>query len=84
MANLAGFRSCVRPNVRHTATLVVRVGLLILPFWLVAVTANAQIFTVLGTFDGSNGEYPQAGLTLSGNTLYGTTQNGRNLSLNSG
>jgi uncharacterized repeat protein (TIGR03803 family) len=64
--------------------LVVRVGLLILPFWLVAVTANAQIFTVLGTFDGSNGEYPQAGLTLSGNTLYGTTQNGGNLSLNEG
>lgn len=30
-------------------------------------------FTVLATFDGSNGEYPTGGLTLGGNTLYGTT-----------
>ena len=29
--------------------------------------------TVLASFNGSNGEYPEAGLTLSGNTLYGTT-----------
>ena len=29
--------------------------------------------TVLASFNGSNGENPEAGLTLSGNTLYGTT-----------
>ncbi len=29
-----------------------------------------------GSFDGSNGAYPYAGLTLSGNTLYGTTVQG--------
>jgi uncharacterized repeat protein (TIGR03803 family) len=40
--------------------------------------------TVLATFNGSNGEEPSAGLTLSGNTLYGTTEEGGNLSLNSG
>ena len=29
--------------------------------------------TVLASFNGSNGEMPDAGLTLSGSTLYGTT-----------
>ena len=32
--------------------------------------------TVLASFDGSDGEYPVAGLTLIGNTLYGTTYAG--------
>ena len=32
--------------------------------------------TVLASFNGSNGQYPLAGLTLSGNTLYGTTTAG--------
>jgi uncharacterized repeat protein (TIGR03803 family) len=32
--------------------------------------------TVLASFDGSDGEYPWADLTLSGNTLYGTTELG--------
>ena len=32
--------------------------------------------TVLVSFSGSNGEYPDAGLTLVGNTLYGTTDQG--------
>jgi len=32
--------------------------------------------TVLASFDGSNGMDPYAGLTLSGNTLYGTTKDG--------
>jgi uncharacterized repeat protein (TIGR03803 family) len=33
---------------------------------------NAQTFTVLHHFNGSDGGYPQADLILSGNTLYGT------------
>jgi uncharacterized repeat protein (TIGR03803 family)/autotransporter-associated beta strand protein len=32
--------------------------------------------TTLASFDGSNGANPQAGVVLSGGTLYGTTQNG--------
>ena len=32
--------------------------------------------TVLASFNGSNGDYPVAGLTLGGNTLYGTTELG--------
>jgi uncharacterized repeat protein (TIGR03803 family) len=32
--------------------------------------------TTLVTFNGNNGAYPSAGLTLSGSTLYGTTQQG--------
>ena len=32
--------------------------------------------TVLASFDGSNGAGPAGGLTLSGNTLYGTTEYG--------
>ena len=34
--------------------------------------------TVLASFNGSDGNRPQAGLTLSGNTLYGTTYEGGN------
>ena len=40
--------------------------------------------TVLASFNGSDGNRPQAGLTLSGSTLYGTTYEGGNLSLNGG
>ena len=32
--------------------------------------------TVLAAFNGSNGQFPVGGLTLVGNSLYGTTQNG--------
>ena len=39
---------------------------------------------MLTTFNGSNGKWPCAGLTLSGNILYGTTQEGGNLSLSYG
>ncbi len=46
--------------------------------------ADAQILTILASFNGSNGESPFAGVTLIGNTLYGTTQQGGNLSLNDG
>ena len=38
--------------------------------------ASAQTFTILHTFADSDGANPVAGLTLSGNTLYGTTENG--------
>ena len=35
--------------------------------------SHAQTLTTLASFSGSDGEYPEAGLTLSGSTLYGTT-----------
>src|ERR1019366_5088500 len=39
------------------------------------VHVQAQTITNLHSFGGSNGEaYPYGGLTLSGNTLYGTTE----------
>ncbi len=44
----------------------------------------AQTLTTLASFNGSNGEWPKAGVTLNGKTLYGTTQEGGNLSLNGG
>ena len=50
--------------------LVVAAGLVAVGF------ADAQTLTTLASFSGSNGDYPQAGLTLSGNTLYGTTYSG--------
>ena len=40
---------------------------------VVANHARAQLLTVLASFNGSNGSEPNGGLTLSGNTLYGTT-----------
>ncbi len=38
--------------------------------------AHAQTLTTLASFNGGNGELPFAGLTLLGNTLYGTTAEG--------
>jgi uncharacterized repeat protein (TIGR03803 family) len=38
--------------------------------------ANAQTYTTLLTFSGTNGYYPEGGLTLSGSTLYGMTEDG--------
>ena len=38
--------------------------------------AHAQTLTTLASFNGSNGDEPVGGLTLSGNTLYGTTEDG--------
>jgi uncharacterized repeat protein (TIGR03803 family) len=35
--------------------------------------AQAQTHAVLKNFTGSDGQYPEAGLVLSGSTLYGTT-----------
>jgi uncharacterized repeat protein (TIGR03803 family) len=44
-----------------------------------AVNTNGMGFTILHPFtDGSDGGYPFAGLILSGNTLYGTAEDGGN------
>ena len=43
---------------------------------LVSHQANAQTLTTLCSFNGNNGTSPYAGLTLIGNTLYGTTEYG--------
>ena len=44
-----------------------------------AVNTNGTGFTTLHSFTGgSDGAYPEAGLILSGNTLYGTANNGGN------
>ena len=41
-----------------------------------ALAVNQAVYSVLHNFGGSDGANPQAGLILSGNTLYGTTANG--------
>ncbi len=43
---------------------------------MLAGRVSGQTFTVLHSFTFSDGAYPQAGLMLSGNTLYGTAQYG--------
>jgi len=43
---------------------------------LVAAHVRGQTFTTLASFNGSNGKSPCGTLTLSGNTLYGTTYEG--------
>lgn len=46
------------------------------PAWLLtSATANAQI-TTIASFNGTKGAGPYGGLTLSGGTLYGTTNGG--------
>ena len=40
--------------------------------------AAAQTFTTIHSFSGGDGAWPREGLTLSGHTLYGTTQRGGN------
>ena len=57
-------------KVRGLASAIVAAGLV-----LIASAAMGDTFSVLGTFNGSNGSRPEAGLTLSadGKTLYGTT-----------
>ena len=76
MADLAGSRFCGRPNARHVATWLARVGLLIL-LALVAVRASAQTFKNLVSFTGVGGaypgSYPEGDLTLSGTSLFGMT-----------
>ena len=43
---------------------------------LLGVQLPAQTYTVLKNFGGTDGEQSYAGLTLSGNTLFGTTASG--------
>ena len=62
-------------NVNHAMRWFVRFGLLSL-LWLVGIHAHAQSLTTLASFNGSNGQYSVAGLTASGNALYGTTEYG--------
>lgn len=50
-------------------------------FWLIVVAeATAQTCTNLHNFNGNDGANPEAGLILSGNTLYGTTSAGGSFS----
>ena len=51
-------------------------SLALLGLILMAAQSPAQSYTVLKNFSGSDGEQSYAGLTLSGNTLYGTTASG--------
>jgi hypothetical protein len=58
------------PRLSTKLSLLLAVSLLLIP----AGRATAQTFTVLHTFTyDNNGAFPEAGLILSGNTLYGTT-----------
>jgi uncharacterized repeat protein (TIGR03803 family) len=41
-----------------------------------ALSTDGTVFRTLHSFDGQDGSLPNAGLTLSGNTLYGTTSDG--------
>ena len=69
------FRCCREGSgLRHRIGLVLRLGAMIL---LAAVSsrANAQTFTNLLSFDGTNGAGPEGSLTLCGSTLYGMTRN---------
>lgn len=60
-----------RESRRRTFLSVVLGTLFLLPKFLVA-----QHYTVLKQFTGADGASPRASLTLSGDTLYGTTRNG--------
>ncbi len=66
----APFASRLHVRLRTTAIFFALVLICVL-------TAQAQTFTVLHTFSGSDGEYPYAGVTInSGGVLYGTTSRG--------
>ena len=54
----------------YLSTLIALLGL------AVAGRVTAQTFTTLHSFDGVNGARPEAGLAISGNTLFGTTYYG--------
>ncbi len=57
---------------RQTAVLAVVVML-----FVQSPVAHGQTYTILGSFNGTNGAYPSyGGLTLSGSTLYGMTEYG--------
>src|SRR2546425_442496 len=63
----------MRTGIKHLFLPALIAGLSLIP----AGRATAQTFTTLHTFTaGSDGANPQAGLVLSGNTLYGTAYGG--------
>ena len=72
VCNLVRSRSVGMTALRANS---LRAGVLLV-LGLVASNGYAQTLTTLASFNGSNGETPEAGLTLSGNTLYGTTEYG--------
>jgi uncharacterized repeat protein (TIGR03803 family) len=47
-----------------------------LDLWAAPHAFGGYTLNTLATFNNTNGEYPEAGLTLSGSTLYGTTYQG--------
>ena len=65
-----------KTTVRHSVTAILWLWGVLIALWLVTNCVYAQTLTTLCSFSGSNGEYPDFGLTLSGNTLYGTTECG--------
>jgi len=73
--------------MKRSVQFIIAAQLLLIAGLLLAVhPAQAQTYTLttLATFNGSNGANPEAGLILSGGTLYGTTWEGGDLSRNNG
>ena len=62
-------KTCIR-NPFPLPALIAVLGLIL------AGRVAAQTFTTLHNFVGSDGENPQAGLIISGNTLYGACDSG--------
>ncbi len=75
IAGLEGSRFLGKLNVRHTATWVAGLGAMIL-LAVISRPANAQTFTTLLSFNGTNGKNATGSLTLIGTALYGTTSEG--------
>jgi uncharacterized repeat protein (TIGR03803 family) len=77
MGNLVGRFRILKPGLSAGATTAALA--LAMVFVLTVVTtgaAHAQSFQLLHTFTGPDGAQPNAGLTLRGSTLYGTTRTG--------
>ena len=70
----SGFGSCREGPCLYAVRLVIGLGALLLAS--MSAQVYAQTLTTLATFNGSNGQEPWAGVTLSGSTLYGTTYYG--------
>jgi uncharacterized repeat protein (TIGR03803 family) len=62
----------IQMEIKRNLLQICLLGVLLLQM-VSATTASQMAFTNLFNFSGSNGAYPQATLTLSGSTLYGTT-----------
>jgi len=61
----------------NSRTLVLTTAILCALSLMSALPAQAQTFTVLHTFNGSDGEYPYTGVAITtGGALYGTTSRG--------